>query len=93
MPGLRNQKSASSLIRHESRQSTQGRRSPVVIEGSQADVVVEGEGTGEPGILGSALSLPHSDLFDTEEEHHHDDIVEHLDVIGIVDSGFLRTVV
>lgn len=40
----------------------------------------EGE---EPGRIGSALSLPHTDLSDTpEEEHHHDDIVEHLDVIG-----------
>lgn len=37
----------------------------------------------EPGILGSALSLPHTDLSDTpEEHHHHDDIVEHLDAIG-----------
>jgi hypothetical protein len=40
----------------------------------------EGE---EPGMIGSALSLSHSNLSDTQEEdHHHDDIVEHLDVIG-----------
>lgn len=34
-----------------------------------------------PGLIDEALS--HEDLSDTEEEdHHHDDIVEHLDVIG-----------
>jgi hypothetical protein len=49
----------------------------------------EGE---EPGILGSALSLPHTDLSDTpEEEHHHDDIVEHLDVIGKLSLSFVCT--
>lgn len=53
------------------------------MEGRQADITVDGEDGEEPGILGSALSLPHTDLSDTQEEdHHHDDIVEHLDVIG-----------
>ena len=34
-----------------------------------------------PGLIDEALS--HHDLEDTEEEDlHHDDIVEHLDVIG-----------
>jgi hypothetical protein len=62
------------------------RQGLVTLEGDQADVVVHSEGT--PGIIGSALSLPHSagesvrNLM--EDEHHHDDIVEHLDVIGNV---------
>lgn len=40
-----------------------------------------------PGIIDDALS--HGDFSDTgEEEHHHDDIVEHLDVIGEILSSF-----
>jgi hypothetical protein len=57
----------------------------ITLEGEQADVIVHSDG--EPGAIGSALSLPRStggqsfqDLM--ENEHHHDDIVEHLDVIG-----------
>jgi hypothetical protein len=54
------------------------------MEGPQAEVMMQSEEGREPGIIGSALSLPHTDLSDTpEEEHHHDDIVEHLDVIGM----------
>ena len=56
----------------------------ITLEGDQADVLVRSDG--EPGIIGSALSLPHSTggSFQNliEDEHHHDDIVEHLDVIG-----------
>ncbi|KAJ7781130.1 hypothetical protein B0H16DRAFT_1497172 [Mycena metata] len=51
--------------------------------GAQADVLVRARSDGEPGLIGSALSLVesptaagHDDNFD-----HHDDIVEHLDVI------------
>jgi len=56
----------------------------ITLEGEQADVVVHSDG--EPGAIGSALSLPrssHGQSFQelVENEHHHDDIVEHLDVI------------
>jgi len=54
------------------------------MEGPQADVQVHSDG--EPGLIGSALSLPHSQnlggmRMEDDDEHHHDDIVEHLDVI------------
>jgi hypothetical protein len=57
----------------------------VIMEGPQADVQVHSDG--EPGLIGSALSLPHSQnlggmRMEDDDEHHHDDIVEHLDVIG-----------
>ncbi|KAF7352700.1 hypothetical protein MVEN_01235900 [Mycena venus] len=47
--------------------------------GAQTDVVVRARSDGEPGLIGSALSLPHSSH--AEDLDHHDDIVEHLDVI------------
>jgi hypothetical protein len=50
----------------------------VAIEGSQVDVWVHSDG--EPGRIGSALSV-HSDGQQPEDDHHQDDIVEHLDVI------------
>jgi hypothetical protein len=43
--------------------------------------MIQSDDGGELGILGSALSLPHSDLSNMPEEEH-DDIVEHLDCIG-----------
>lgn len=54
----------------------------VTIEGENADIVVRGDG--RPGRVGSALSLSTTDEFGVVEndDHHHDDIVEHLDVIG-----------
>jgi len=61
----------------------------LTVEGVSADVMVRSDG-GEPGLIGSALSLhsdedineeqQDSDFYD-DEEHHHDNIVEHLDVI------------
>lgn len=57
------------------------------MEGSEeADVFVRS--AGEPGWVNSALSSPHSHNDEggtglkTDEDHHHDDVVEHLDVIG-----------
>ncbi|KAJ7764982.1 hypothetical protein DFH07DRAFT_811020 [Mycena maculata] len=47
----------------------------------QADVVVRARSDGEPGLIGSALSLPEEGDEDAENLDHHDDIVEHLDVI------------
>ncbi|KAJ7228563.1 hypothetical protein GGX14DRAFT_692535 [Mycena pura] len=52
--------------------------------GAQTDVVVRARPDGEPGLIGSALSLPSShDAIGAEGEDgdHHDDVVEHLDVI------------
>lgn len=59
-------------------------RNMVSLHGSQEDVVYRAQGT-HPGRIGSALSLPNSEdsSYDLNEDaHHHDDIVEHLDVIG-----------
>ena len=60
------------------------RQGMVTLEGDQADVLVHSDG--DHGIIGSALSLPRSTARSfrnlMEDEHHHDDIVEHLDVIG-----------
>ncbi|KAG7449097.1 uncharacterized protein BT62DRAFT_963967 [Guyanagaster necrorhizus] len=59
----------------------------LTIEGHNADIQVR-SGDGEPGLVGSALSLPRSDdanasyqSYTSIDDHHHDDIVEHLDVI------------
>jgi len=54
------------------------------IEGLQANVIMD-PSSGEPGRIESTLSLPHPQLEGQElrivDVHHHDDIVEHLDVI------------
>ncbi|KAJ6539448.1 hypothetical protein B0H19DRAFT_1179153 [Mycena capillaripes] len=52
--------------------------------GAQTDIVVRARADGEPGLIGSALSLPdsrHAAGQDNDLVDHHDDIVEHLDVI------------
>ncbi|TFK75810.1 hypothetical protein BDN72DRAFT_885343 [Pluteus cervinus] len=49
------------------------------MEGSQVDIVLRSEG--EPGLIGSALSLPRSERGVDGSQEHHDDVVEHLDVI------------
>ncbi|KAE9397111.1 hypothetical protein BT96DRAFT_996076 [Gymnopus androsaceus JB14] len=52
----------------------------VTLEGEAVDVQVSGGG--EPGRIDSALSLSsYNDPEISELDHHHDDIVEHLDVI------------
>ncbi|EGO02180.1 hypothetical protein SERLA73DRAFT_86408 [Serpula lacrymans var. lacrymans S7.3] len=56
--------------------------SPITIQGSQLDIqTYPTSGDREPGVVDSALSLRSSDIDEGEDEHHHDDIVEHLDVI------------
>ncbi|KAK7061818.1 hypothetical protein R3P38DRAFT_2831728 [Favolaschia claudopus] len=47
--------------------------------GAQTDVVTRARPDGEPGLIESNLSLPHTGQ--ANELDHHDDIVEHLDVI------------
>ncbi|KAF7301767.1 hypothetical protein MIND_00742300 [Mycena indigotica] len=50
--------------------------------GTNTDVVVRARSDGQPGLIGSALSLPSSQGQDTADElDHHDDVVDHLDVI------------
>ncbi|RDB22557.1 hypothetical protein Hypma_010075 [Hypsizygus marmoreus] len=60
----------------------------VTLEGPQAEVIMRSNG--QPGIIGSSLSLPsyandvNTHLLDDDSsisEVHHDDVVEHLDVI------------
>ncbi|KAF8076500.1 hypothetical protein FPV67DRAFT_1664763 [Lyophyllum atratum] len=52
----------------------------VILEGSQADIMLHS--SGEPGVIGSALSLPDSENDDRLlSSDHHDDVVEHLDAI------------
>jgi hypothetical protein len=58
--------------------------------GAQTDVVVRARSDGEPGLIGSALSLPHSDHAN-DLDQHGDDIVEHLDVIGVLQPSTLIT--
>ena len=60
----------------------------ISLQGPQTDVLVP-KTENDPGRVGSSLSLPrseHSDYADYDNdidgEHHPDDIVEHLDVIG-----------
>ena len=74
--------------RSESRPNNSNSRDDLVtIQGASGDLRVHHQ-TGEtPSVLESALSLPLSSIGghagETQEHaHHHDDIVEHLDVIG-----------
>ncbi|KAJ3896072.1 hypothetical protein GG344DRAFT_37438 [Lentinula edodes] len=48
------------------------------LEHSSIDVQVPGEGENGPGLIDSALSLAEENV---DLVHHHDDVVEHLDVI------------
>lgn len=62
------------------------RRESLTLEGAQADVVIPTDG--HPGLIGSSLSLGSSipgswDTSSRDEFHHEDEIVEHLDVIGM----------
>jgi hypothetical protein len=50
-----------------------------VFEGRGVNFSVPSIHEGEPGFVGSALSLPPSQPAD---DHHHDDVVEHLECIG-----------
>jgi hypothetical protein len=93
MVGLRNRRSALSMSGGGGGGSGGGsrpssaRRTPVpsgmeLFEGIQAGVILP-SATGAPGILHDNLSHTHTGLSDTDEEgHHHDEVVEHLDVIG-----------
>ncbi|KAJ7507925.1 hypothetical protein B0H11DRAFT_151014 [Mycena galericulata] len=75
---------ASSVFRPASPVSA-GRSTPLSHHsGVQADILVRARSDGEPGLIGSALSLPdsrHEDSQTGDDLDHHDDIVEHLDVI------------
>ncbi|KAJ4478229.1 hypothetical protein J3R30DRAFT_2878497 [Lentinula aciculospora] len=50
------------------------------LESSAIDVRVQGEGENGPGLIDSALSLSEA-AENIDSVHHHDDVVEHLDVI------------
>lgn len=61
-------------------------RDVIALRGTREDIIYRGHGT-MPGRIGSALSLPLSEVshYDDDDDDpvlHHDDIVEHLDVIG-----------
>ena len=60
------------------------RPSIIAGQGSQVDVLIPHEG--QPSLVGSALSH----VLDTQMEHHEDNIVEHLEVIGM--AGKLASV-
>lgn len=55
----------------------------VTVEGANADVRLPGEGNTDQSLIGSALSLTSTrqSANPFRDEQHHDDIVEHLDVI------------
>ncbi|THV08448.1 hypothetical protein K435DRAFT_11158 [Dendrothele bispora CBS 962.96] len=68
------------LPRTDSNPNSQHSNSGVVtLEGPNTNVQIAGD-DGAPGRIGSALSLP-AQSQEEEGDHHHDDIVEHLDVI------------
>ena len=82
--GLRQQRSTTPLRRDESVRSSSTTRSHIVLEGNQADVVLDHQVGEDPGFIENSLSV-HSTLSAAAgDEHHHDDIVEHLDVIGML---------
>ncbi|KAF8165252.1 hypothetical protein B0H34DRAFT_688456 [Crassisporium funariophilum] len=56
----------------------------IMMEGPQTDVMISSHG--EPGIIESSINLPHTDVGKGTQylgnyDHHHDDVVEHLDAI------------
>jgi len=59
----------------------------VTLQGSQANIAVMHTQTGDrtPAIVESIRSVELSQQFDGSDLHHHDDIVDHLDAIGIMD--------
>ncbi|KAI0081717.1 hypothetical protein K474DRAFT_1703572 [Panus rudis PR-1116 ss-1] len=58
------------------------RRSEMIsLEGPAENILIPADPGHEPGRVGSALSSHREAIEDPFEEHHHDDIVEHLDVI------------
>ncbi|KAI0959490.1 hypothetical protein AcW1_004300 [Taiwanofungus camphoratus] len=64
-----------SLLHHD-------RDDMISLEGPHTEVLIPADER-EPGRIGSSLSLPNSDVSQDswDDEHHPDDIVEHLDVI------------
>ncbi|KAH8105900.1 golgi-body localization protein domain-containing protein [Cristinia sonorae] len=78
-------RAGSSLLsgaRHSiSGRSHHSRHSMISLEGPSENVLIPADEGHEPGRIGSALSV-HSEVSEgSYDEHHHDDIVEHLDVI------------
>jgi hypothetical protein len=56
----------------------------MMLEGLQTDVRVSSHG--EPGLIENSINSMTGDHDqDGHPEHHHDDVVEHLDVIGMQD--------
>ncbi|KAL4241910.1 hypothetical protein ABKN59_000518 [Abortiporus biennis] len=85
VPATLRKRSASEPGRSPS-SSTNGHEGPsghamITLEGVSENIQIEGQDSGEPSRVGSALSLPEGSYADPQEEHHTDDIVEHLDVI------------
>lgn len=66
------------------------RRSDITLEGLQTTVRVSSRG--EPGLIESSInSMTGDNDQDGHPEHHHDDVVEHLDVIGMPNSIYSST--
>ena len=80
------QRSISSLS-HRSNRSDM-----ISLEGYQENILIPAEPGREPGRISRALSNQSSERDDPFEEHHHDDIVEHLDVIGMAPEPCTHTV-
>lgn len=51
----------------------------VTLEGMQTDLRISSRG--EPGLIEHSINLSHTEEED-DVDHHHDDVVDHLDVIG-----------
>jgi hypothetical protein len=58
----------------------------VIMHGSQTDIIMHTQTDRRtPDIFASVHSLEQSQQFNASDVHHHDDIVDHLDVIGIME--------
>lgn len=58
----------------------------VIMHGSQTDIIMHTQTDPRtPNIVASIHSLEQSQQFNASDVHHHDDIVDHLDVIGIME--------
>ena len=87
---LRGHRSHPAFSWDERQPSSSQQRHSLTLEGSQANIIIPTGDGGGMGRIGSSFSLPRTNSQEYDDEvddrsdefHHDDDIVEHLDVIG-----------
>ena len=70
------------IQRLPSRTSSQKPGESSKLEGRQIDLSIRSGQEGQPGLVGSALSLSSENQTSENSDDIHDDVIEHLDVIG-----------